>query len=108
MEMAIDRPLSKHSREQLARNIDEVWFRELLENLRYASTFANRIYTANRTISEFEHQAMNGSFREGAAHITDRIALLAKEPEEVKPQLVPFGTLVPPTPDPKAVYTPKK
>lgn len=100
--------LSQHARERLAANIGEVWFQELLENLRYAATFAERSYTAARILSELEHQALNGSFREGAAWQVDRIIGLSKDPAKTKPQLEPFGTLLPTPSDPKSLSTLRK
>jgi hypothetical protein len=106
----IKKPLSQHSREELARNLGLPWMQELIENMRYAATFAERSYTSNtRTISEVEHQALNGSFREGAAMQVERILILAQNPKpapEMETQA--WGALKPLTPNPSAYVPPIK
>jgi hypothetical protein len=98
------RQLSQHAREELARAQGAVWFQELVEFLRYAATFAHIDPTPGATFSETEIQAMKGKYREGAASTVELLLTLHQEPKKPAEEKPPFGSLIPPTPDPKASY----
>ena len=105
--MALKAALSKHSREELARHLSDGWFIELLETLRNIAASGEQSYTGARTISELEHQALNGSFRRGMTCLVEAIPTLAADPpEKPKPTPSPFGELVQETPNPKALPKP--
>ena len=104
--MALKATLSKHSREELARHLSDPWMLELLETLRNIAASGEQSYTADRTISELEHQALNGSFRRGMTCLVESIPLLAGDPPvPPKDPLKSWGELQPLTPNPKALPT---
>lgn len=108
-EMGLKTKLSDFSREKLVQNFSEAWFQELLEVLRTTGTFAERSYATSRPLSEMEHQALNGSYRQGFVTAVEHIATLAGAAKE-KPEALPapFGSLVEDTPNPKALPASKK
>ena len=102
--MALKTTLSQFSRDQLAANISQPWFQELLEVLRNTGAFAERQYSGARPLTEMEHQALNGSYRQGFGSCVEHVVTLSKPPIE-KPAAMPepFGKLQPPVADPKAL-----
>lgn len=108
--MGLKTRLSEFSREKLAQNYNKEWFQELLEVLRNTGAWAERTYTnAARPLTEMEHQALNGSYRQGFVNSVEYIAVLADAPrEKPEPLSAPFGTLVKDTPNPKSLPTPQK
>lgn len=102
--MALKVTLSEFSREKLVETMATPWFNELLETLRNVAGSVEQSYTGSRTLSEMEHQALNGSFRRGAMTIIEAVVLLGKKPvEKAEPPKAPWNELAKPTPDPKAL-----
>lgn len=101
---ALKTRLSEAARIELAKNLDAFWMVELLEVLRTSGAFSDRKYSReNLPLSQLEHQALNGSFREGFGSCVQLIPQLAeelKEPQQPKPQ---FGNLLPIPSDPKSL-----
>lgn len=102
--MALKITLTDYSREKLAQNVDSDWFRELMETLRNIAGSLEQGYSADRSISEIEHQALNGSYRRGAMTIVECVPMLVQPPKErAQSTPAPFGKLIPDNFDPKAL-----
>lgn len=108
--MALKTRLSDYSRQKLVENIGADWFQELLEVMRNCASCAEKQYAVinpPRPLSQMEHQALNGTYREGAMVTVELIVALAMPPKD-KPEAapVPFGELKKLPSDP-TVYKPK-
>ena len=105
LEMALKTRLSDYSRQKLVENIDTDWFRELLEVMRNCASCAEKQYgvvNPPRPLSQLEHQAFNGIYREGSLLTVELIPALAQPPKEKPPEPPPqFGRLIPTEPNPK-------
>jgi hypothetical protein len=96
--------LSKSAREHLALHLAEPWMQELVHALIETASVSDRTYHGARALSEMEHQALNGSFREGWISCTKYIQVLASEPKAPEPPIPSFGDLQPEVQNPKQAY----
>lgn len=97
--------LSKSARDHLALHLPEPWMQELVHALVETASVSDRTYHGVRPLSEMEHQALNGSFREGWISCTKYIQVLASEPKPPEPPIPSFGNLQPEVKNPKQNYS---